>query len=560
MTAADRPFDAEINSLQPTIATMVPMRDGVRLATYARLPESAGPHPVVLFRSIYRDSLLQWGSFHLFQYLAAGYGVVWQSTRGTGASEGTYRFLADERSDGYDSVEWVAAQPWCDGRVAMDGHSYLGMTQLAAAAARPPHLTAIMPQVPSARFFRESPYFGGIFMRYHLLNWHRLMSVESIAELGVGFMNAAFALEDSEWRARLAQRPVRDAADGLLMGDRLDQYRAFLDRPVFDAQWASLELAAADFAAIDVPVLLISGNFDLNIGPMEIWRGLNAHTSDPSRLHLLIGPWTHGQTRGGVAASNGPYDFAGRGSIDMAATKIAFLDHYVRGAAPAAAFPKRIALFVTQRNAWIEPIDVQGGATLPLYLSSDGGRGALATAPAGGPDTVTTDPEDPVVVLLSDTVADYADVTDRADVLSYTTTPLEQALTLLGEPSLTLQVSVDTPDADVIVRLLDVHPDGRSFQLGYGAALRLRYREGFDRQVPAVPGEVYMLSLSLTYIAHAVSAGHRLRLIVSGTEFPGLDPNPNTGEPIATAVTMQSARLSVHHDLNVPSRLVLPLG
>ncbi len=560
MTATDRPADADANSLHPTLATMLPVREGVRLATYVRLPEGAGPHPIVLFRSIYRDSLLHWGAYHLTEYLAAGYGVVWQSTRGTGASEGRYRFMADERADGYDTVEWIAAQPWCDGQVAMDGHSYLGMTQLAAAAARPPHLAAIMPQVPSARFFRESPYFGGIFMRYHLLNWHRAISVGSPAELGVGFMNAASALADPEWRARLTHRPVRDAADGLLAGDRLDQYRAFLDRPERDAEWASLELSPSDYAAIDVPMLLVSGNFDLNIGPMEVWRGMNANAADPSRLHLLIGPWTHGQTRGGAAASNGPYDFAGLGSIDMAATKIAFLDHYVRGAAPSAAFPKRIALFVTQRNEWIEPAEVPGADTLTLNLSSDGERGSLSQVAAGGPDTIVSDPNNPIVVLMADAVTDYADIATRADVLSYTTTPLEQAITLLGEPQLTLHVSVDTPDADVIVRLLDVFPDGRAFQLGYGAALRLRYREGFYRQVSAVPTKVYALTLSLTYVAHEVAAGHSIRLMISGTEFPALDPNPNTGEPIATAVTMQPARLSVHHDPDAPSRMVLPLG
>ena len=560
MTIAGRPADADANSLRPTLVTMLPMRDGVRLATYIRLPEGAGPHPFVLFRSIYRDSLLQWGSYHLAEYLAAGYGVVWQSTRGTGASEGRYRFMVDERADGYDSVEWIAAQPWCDGRVAMDGHSYLGMTQLAAAAARPPHLAAIMPQVPSARFFRESPYFGGIFMRYHLLNWHRLMSVENVSELGVGFMNAAFALDDPDWRARLTHRPVRDAADGLLVGDRLDQYRAFLDRPEYDAEWKSLELAPHDYAAIDVPVLLVSGNFDLNIGPMEVWRGLNAHAADPSSLHLLIGPWTHGQTRGGAATANGPYDFAGRGSVDMAATKIAFLDHYVRGAAPAGAFPDRIVLFVTGRNEWIEPVAIEGSKRLELNLSSDGKTGSLSEAAASGRETIVTDPNNPIVVLTSDTITDYADVVERPDVLSYTGAPLENAVTLLGEPTVTLHVSVDTADADVIVRLLDVYPDGRAFQLGYGAALRLRYREGFDRQVPAVPNEVYALNLSLTYVAHEVAAGHCLRLMVSGTEFPALDPNPNTGEPIATAVTMQPTRLTVHHGQDAPSRLVLPLA
>ena len=567
VTDPSRPGDAETNSLAPTVALMLPMRDGVRLATYVRLPDEDGPHPIVLFRSVYRDSLLGWGAFHLKEYLAAGYGVAWQSTRGTGFSEGRHRFLEDEGADGFDTVEWIAAQPWCDGRVAMDGHSYLAMAQMAAAAATPPHLAAIMPQVPSARFFRESPYFGGVFMRLHTLNWLRLISIASPAELGVGFMNPAAALADPDFAARLRHRPLDEAADGWLEGDRLDQFKAFARRDVYDDRWRALEMGPQDFARVNVPVLLVGGNFDLNVGAFELWRGLVASVPDPERLHLLMGPWTHGQVRTGASARLGPYDFEGRGSVDMAALKIAFLDHYLRGAAPVAPLPRSTRLFVTGTNTWLDAGKFPVAEVRPkrLWLASrpraDGTpeRRLQPDGSAGAPDVVLSDPAAPIVIVPTGELMDYATVIAREDVLLFETDALDASVTILGEPQVDLHVAVDAPDADVIVRLMELYPDGRAFALGFGGALRLRYRNGFDRPSPVEVGIAFPIQLTLSYVAHSVAAGHRLGLLILPSDFPSLDPNPHTAEPTASAVTLRTASLSVLHDDAHPSGVTLPL-
>ena len=554
----------------PDIFAMAPMRDGAQLATSILLPEGDGPFPAILIRTSYKDGVIPWGVFGHQRYLAAGYAVVWQSTRGTGASEGEFRFVADDRSDGYDAVEWVAAQPWCDGNVGMDGGSYLGITQLQAATMAPPHLKAIIPHVPSADFWRETPYAGGIFMRYHMLNWLKLMSVDQFAELGVGFMEPVKVLADPAWVARLNSRPLIDAANGFLAGDRLAQYRAFVQQSTFGDYWRAIQNMPEHYAKMDVPVLLITGNFDPSIGALTVWKGLEAHAPKPQQRHMLIGPWTHGQSFFDGVTENGPYQFGEAALMDLFALRIAFYDRHLKGQPPGVPLPQRVRVFVTGANVWREfdGLPVPGRQEKRLYLASNGsanssaGDGALRLDGSSGPaDRAVADPENPIIAKASlmEGAGLYNEPEQREDMLVYTSAPLEEPLTIIGEPSISLHVAADAPDADVIARLTQVYPDGRSILLGTGGSLRLRYRDGYHRERKLRPGKVYKVQLPLAYVGHQVAAGHRLRLNLMGTEFPLLDPNPHTGEPIATATRLRKASLSLFHDDRRPSFIALPV-
>ena len=160
------------------------VRDGVRLDTQVWLPADTAGHPVpaILLRTPYKEGVLGFRRLGVLRYVEAGYALVIQMIRGIGESEGTFSFNAPhERSDGYDTVEWIAAQPWCTGDVGMDGSSYLAMTAILAAVARPPHLRCIVPAVPSLDFFREPPYPGGMFCRQHTMRWAFLLQIESMA-------------------------------------------------------------------------------------------------------------------------------------------------------------------------------------------------------------------------------------------------------------------------------------------------------------------------------------------------------------------------------------------
>jgi hypothetical protein len=572
----------------PTIKEMVPMRDGVRLATYVYLPKGPGRFPTILVRTVYKNGIINWGNSHPELYNAAGYAMVWQTTRGKGESEGIYHFLAPERPDGYDTVEWIAAQPWSDGNVGMDHASYLGSAQLEAASAKPPHLKAIVPYVPAVDLFRELPYDGGIFTRYHVLNWHRLISVNNLSELTEGFMNAGNVMEDPKWHQLLTSRPVIDAADGFLKGAELAEYRAFLEHPTIDAFWRERQYTPQDYARMDLPVMLVAGNFDPTVGTLTAWRGLEANAPHPEHRHLLIGPWTHGQTYsahvvgpgdpGGPAQAypepvtkNGPYEFGDAAAMDMFALRISFFDHYLKGKAVSVPLPNRVRVFVTGSNVWREfsTIPIPERHDTKLFLTSGGhansaaGDGALAFGgSSGAADHVVSDPNDPFVdltYLWINPTGQRANPEKRQDVLVYTSAPLAKDVTIVGEPEAHLEVTADTRDADVIVNVHEIYPDGKSVRLGVGGALRLRYREGFDREVLLKPGATYSVRVPMSYIGHTIKAGHRIQFQLSGTSFPFKDPNPNTGEPIATAVKMQRANVSIVHDPRNPSFILLPI-
>ena len=567
---AGEPIDGAVRP--PELEVRVAMRDGAKLQTYVNLPAGEGPFPTVLVRTPY---LLSIGPRHnpvMDAYLEAGYAVVWQLARGIGDNDGRYRFIADDRNDGYDCIEWIAEQPWSDGNVGMDHGSYNAMTQLQAASTVPPALKAIIPFVPSSHFFRETPYSGGIFMRYHMLNWHKLLRLRSFEETGVGFMDSRRVIDDPQWQRLLTSRPLIDSANGYLDGDELVQYRRFLKEPLIDSDyWRETMMMDEHYAPVAIPVLLVSGNFDPTTGTLHAWRELEENAPNPQNRKLLIGPWNHGGSYVGIPPQEGPYRLNGTGVVDMSAMRIAFYDRYLKGLPASVSLPQRVRLFVTGSNIWREfdSLPVPGLVKTPVYLASEGkangmqGNGSLGFAPGSDApaDVTIADPMDPVLAItdMMTGIGEYSDSHRSEAVLVYDSAPLAEPVTVIGESRALMHVSLSTPDADLIVNLHEVYPDGKAIRLGSGGALRLRYHEGFGREVKLEPGRIYAVEIPLAYVGHTLAAGNVLRVTISGTEFPILDPNPNTGEPIATATRMQTSEIRIHHDSHHPSRVELPI-
>jgi putative CocE/NonD family hydrolase len=506
------------------------------------------------------------------RFVEAGYALVYQMIRGQGRSQGTFSFSAPhEKTDGYDTVEWIAAQPWCNGKVGMDGGSYLGMTALAAAAARPPHLTCISTSVPSADFFREIPYFGGGFSRQHTLNWLNLIQIDSLAELSGGFLGVMPILAQPDWVRRVTMRPLCDAGDDLLRDDKLAHYRDCLAHPTFDDWWREKTLGPDDYRAMDLPVLVISGNFDLGIGAMTAWHGIVAHAADRADQQLLIGPWDHGQVYNGAGTVYGPFELGDAAPGDPNLLRFAFFDRHLKGQGHGPDVGGKAKIFITGRNDYRSfdvwpPREVR---TTELFLASFGrantyrGDGELLAAPrANAPsDTMRADPALPFVPAMTSALNLQLDLREQvrhAETLVYATTPLEAPLTIFGEPVVTLHVQADTKDADIGVYLCEMRANGSVAQLARHL-LRLRYREGFDREVLLMPGEPVEARIKLTFVAHEVAPGAQLALLVTPDMFPWVDPNPNTGEPIATALESRIANVTVLHDAANPSRVTLPV-
>lgn len=557
----------------------LPMRDGVRLDTNVWLPAvattAAQTVPAILLRTPYKESVMGFKRLGVLRYVEAGYAVVIQQIRGVGWSEGHFTFNAPhDRTDGYDTVEWIATQPWCTGAVGMDGSSYAAMTQLTTASAQPPHLRCIVPAVPCVDFFREVPYSGGVFERQHTINWVRLLQIDSLNEFKSGFAGTMPVLSQPHVLKQLLSRPALEAADGDLTGDFLGHYRDALGHPTFDDWFRARTLSPEDYARIGIPALVVNGNFDLSIGANTLWRQLEAHAPGAEHRRLLIGPWDHGQCYAGGAVRHGPYELGEHSVIDLVALRIAFFDQHLKGSGPGPALGGRVQVFITGANTWrhfdcYPPREV---APLVLHLSSDGransarGDGRLVRAAPQGPqpaDTFVDDPTLPFVPAIASALENTVllDLRERErhhETLVYDTGPLGEAMTLLGEPQAELYVAADAPDADVMLWLAEHRADGRTVKLATGQ-LRLRYHAGFDQERLLTPGQPVCVRMPLTYVGHRVPAGSRLRLMISGSNFPWADPNPHTGEPIATAVDMRSALQTVFHDRERPSHLTLPV-
>lgn len=556
---------------------MLAMRDGVRLDTSVWLPPvSSGGVPAILLRSPYGEHIITPPRLQsILRYRDSGFAVVFQIIRGVAPSEGVFSFNDPlDRPDGFDTVEWIASQPWSSGAVGMDGSSYLALTQLSAAVEKPPHLKCIIPAVPSADWFREPPYIGGCFSRQHTLNWTKIISVKDATELAEVSLAPPQLLSNPAKFARMMSRPAIEAAEGYLEGDKRAHYRDVLSHPIQDDWWRERTLGDEDYARIDIPTLLISGNFDFGVGGPTVWKGLERSAPAKAERHLLIGAWDHGGCYGGGTREYGPYSLPDEAIPDMQDMRLAyFRKHLLSEGNGPALLRDRVTVYITGANMWkgFDAYPPREGRTMQLHLhgsspaNSGRGGGVLLDGPASdvaGSDSFTSDSQWPHVTPLSALKPGQAlDLRERehcSETLVYALESVAEPLTILGEPEVLLFVAADTPDADIVAWLAEERPDGRLIQLAWGA-LRLRYHKGFDRECLLTPGAVIEARVRLGHVGHQIAAGERLKLLIGGDLFPLLDPNPNTGEDIASAVETRATTITISHGGSHASHLVLPI-
>ncbi|MGH8249878.1 MAG: CocE/NonD family hydrolase [Steroidobacteraceae bacterium] len=530
----------------------VPMRDGVELAANIWLPDGKGTYPAVLLRTPYGNDAAEFERLGLRAYAEAGYGVVFQSVRGRGQSQGQFGFFLVEGPDGHDSVEWVAAQSWCNGKVGMDGGSYLGTAQWLAARECPPHLVCMLPAVPAGDWFNEIPYMGGALQVDWAFSWLGTMA------------GLSFDFDVSGDRDLERFRPLIEA--GRVLGAELPLYRDILRHPTLDDWWRRLYLDPKDFARINLPVFAVTGWFDGDqAGTMYYWRGIELHSTAAARAQLIVGPWEHRQCYLGGEEQIGELRCGPDSILPLRQLRLAFLDEHLRGI-PRPPQP-RVRLFVTGSNRWHDfecypPLQVE---PQPWFLQSGGranttcGDGRLsAEAPLGPPDRFIYDPAHPVPYKAG--AQDHGELEQRQDVLVYTSAPLRNSLTAIGPVEALIHAASSAADTDFTAKLLDVDPDGRAISLTHvGGILRARYRMSFERPEPLVPEQSGLFRIRLSHMGHTFRPGHRIRLEVSSSCFPMADPNPNTGRDIATETECLTARQTIFHDAERPSQLVLPV-
>ncbi|GLZ06189.1 esterase [Actinomadura sp. NBRC 104412] len=532
---------------------MVPMRDGVRLATDVYRLRGSRPVPVIVQRNPYGKSstgiVNNW--LDVRRAVEAGFAVAVQDTRGRFASEGDFEPFVAERADGADTIDWLARQPWCDGRVVMVGGSYTGTTQWYAAASRPAGLKAIAPATTSADVRDGWARAGGALQ----LGFVALWIAESLIPSELA-RRAARGEDVAAARALLAE--LTASAGGPYASGPADLAERLRDVAPYAGDWLGGELPAGvlgpeEVYTGEVPVLSIGGWHDIFLdGTLE---GHAVASRSPSS-RLVVGPWAHGAHSGWFPERwFGPRSSAA--AIDLGGLQLRWFKEVLDGGEVTGP-PVRI--FVMGADEWRDEQEWPPARAVytPFRLGAgpEGGR-LTADREAGreaGRDGVTTirhDPADPVpatggatylpglFISANSGPRDQRKVEARPDVLSFTSGPLEEPLEAIGPVSARLFVSGDAGPADFVARLVDVEPGGRAMSVCDGI-LRVDLTE-----------EVREIEVRMSSTAYAFGPGHRIRLDVAASCFPRFDLARPPGTPVAEQ--------RLHHGPSHPSCLILPV-
>ena len=590
---------------------MVPMRDGVRLATDVYRPRNAsGKVPIVWVRTPYNFNFWDVRNGIPADMKAAltavkrGYAYVVQNERGHFFSQGNYDILGAPITDGYDALSWMQSQPWSNGKVGTTGCSSTAEYQMAIASMGHPAYAAMNVQGFGAGVGRVGPYYeqgnwyrGGatqmlfIAWLYGQQNQVRPMfppetSAEDLASASRLF-DLAPAMPPVDWSKALEHLPVQDILRNVqgpqgIFADQMpvDTGGRMIQRTPNDPAWYKGGLWHDDMP-LEVPGLWFMSWYDVSVGPnlaMYDHVRKNASPSIADQQWAVIAPVAHcAFTRAKKDTVVGERSM-GDARLDYEEIIFGFFDRFLKGeASPRLDSLAKVTYFTMGSNQWqtSSTWPPEGAKERTFYLSSGGkanslyGDGRLAAAPpdADQPDSFVYDPMNPVpsyggnVCCTGNAVEagsfDQRKMEARQDILVYTTDPFPAGMELSGSIVPTLYVSSDAKDTDFTVKVLDVYPDGRAYNLDESIQ-RMRYREGYDKPLVWMEkGKVYKAALQPLTTSNYFSPGHRLRIEISSSNFPRFDRNLNTGGNNYDEWSGVVATNSVHHSKQYPSSLTI---
>lgn len=526
-----------------TLEVGIPMRDGCELAADVYLPsDELLPVPAIVAGTPYDKA----GGADT-AYREAGYAVVVYDCRGRGKSEGEFRAFAErERQDAHDVVEWVAAQDWCDSNVGVSGLSYGGWLVWATISERPPHLRAAVSQSAAGRWQQEIPYTFGCFQLYNAA-WFAVVR-RRIAD-------RARKVKVSELVELL---PV--SAIGEVLRLTGDTWRDFIEHDTLDGLWRSRRWDGEyDF---DIPCLHVTGWHDREdiYGAFHHYEQMMSTSPARDRQWLLVGPWSHVSTRwpsdeyAGVAAPDG--------AVDMTKIHVRFFDRFLKSEQNGVDDEPRVRLYDTGGGAWRVRDAWRAGTTQRLlYLAperalsfrpGEGGEASFRYDPLAAPG-VRFDPD-----ARWEPPLDLADLESQDGVVTWTTEPLDDDLTLHGWAHLDLYAATDGDDTEWHVKLADVDDSGRSICVAWGC-LRASHHADLGTPEPIAPGVPVHYDIELTPAFHTFRSGHRIRLVLAGADYPWFARNMNRFGPIADQQDPRIAANTVYFDGDRPSALRLSI-
>lgn len=535
---------------------MIPMRDGTLLAANVYKPQAEGSYPVILLRTPYGKPGASWGEAK--RYTEAGFVMVAQDCRGRGDSEGDWDPFRYDPDDGFDTQEWVGQQPWCNGKIGTSGGSYVGWTQWASVTKGSQYLKTMVPVVPFGNVFSEIAYDGGAYQLALLMGWGA----------GVG----GVALNPDKLQEAYGFLPLKE------FGNQFEPKVPYLNDWVahhrYDDYWAQRSMGYA-YSKVKIPVLNIGGWYDIfsktTIDLVDKVRESSEDRMARRNQFVVIGPWGHGPG----ARKVGDLDFGEQAQFNLGKLQLEWFQYWLQGKNTGVEDWPAYYLFVMGRNEWRAENEwpLKRTQWTSYYLHSDGAAGAVesdGTLSIEKPgmestDVYSYDGDDPVPTAGGNNLVgapigpkDQSDIEKRADVLTYTTAPLESAVEVTGPVTLTLFAATSARDTDFTAKLVDVHPDGKAYNLCDGI-VRARYRHGMDESQWIEPGAVVEYEIDLWVTSNVFLEGHRIRLEVSSSNYPRFDRNPNSGLPFGTDVELLEAHQTIYHDSTHPSSLTLPV-
>jgi putative CocE/NonD family hydrolase len=577
MIRADEPAKDSSDSAKPVDLTWgmkVPMRDGVKLNATLYKPRGAKEAlPVVFTMTPYISD-----SYHdrAMYFARNGYVYALVDVRGRGNSGGQFEPFANDARDGHDVVEWLARQPWCDGKVAMWGGSYAGFNQWAALKENPPHLSTIVPAA-AAHPGVDFPATGGIFPSYDI-QWLTFTS-------GVT-PNAKLFGEAGYWASKFRQRyeehtPFRKL--DTLVGNPSPHFQKWIENRKPGAYLDAMAPTPEQYARIDVPVLTITGHYDGDqAGAMTYYRRHMQYGSEKgkARHYLLMGPWDHAGTRTPKAEVGG-LKFGKASLLDLNRLHREWYDWTMKGGKKPAFLEKRVAYYVTGAEEWrfadsLEAIPVRPAK---LYLTTPDGTGHDAfrsgvlsrTKPGkGSPAKYVYDPLDlrempgPSELEEEDTKTQLTDQRLALELagngLVYHSAPMTEATDVAGYLKVVAWVALDVPDTDFAVNVFEIKRDGTSVALTEDR-MRARYRESLRKEQLAKPGEVNRYEFqSFNWFARRLEKGSRLRLVFYSPNSRYWEKNYNSGGEVAdeSRKDARTAHVTLYQDADHPSYLEVP--
>jgi putative CocE/NonD family hydrolase len=583
---------------------MMPMRDGIRLSTDIFRPKGNQKVPVIFSKTPYNFNSWRDGEMSTRTYQSAlqavkrGYAYVVQNERGRYFSEGEWDILGPPTTDGYDAIDWMSKQPWCNGKVATYGCSSTAEWQMAVAALDHPAHAAMIPMGFGAGVGRVGEY-------YEQGNWYRGGAVQMLFiawlygvqndEIRPSFPKDATQeqlIRNSRYFDLAPERPRVDWSEGLAhlpaqdiiknVNGPVGVFEDMIRRKPNDPQWYKGGLYHDDMP-FGVPSFWFVSWYDVASSPnIALFNHVreNGEPDVKDNQYLVIAPTLHCRYTRATENTIVGERSVGDARLNYDSLFAGWYDHWLKGENNNGFLENlpRVQYYTMGSNQWqsSETWPPKGAEMNTFYLNSNGkanslfGDGQLTMEPPKKDmsDAYSYDPHNPVpsyggnVCCTGNAVEggafDQSQMETRNDILVYTTEPLEEGVEVSGFIETTLYVSSDAKDTDFTIKLIDVDEEGRAYNLDE-TILRARYREGYDKEVFMKDGEVYKLDLTPMSTSNYFAKGHRIRIEVSSSNFPRFDRNLNTGGNNFDESEGVVAHNKIHHSEKYPSQIRLPI-